>query len=562
MTLNLEEAMRIKITRKTPDYAISLLSAWLSEGAHGITYTGDVSAYLTQVAEKYALPLPKLDEIDSEWVEKLNRSKSLELLLALFATRSNAFYSPNKYDSRNVFDAYLKLNLIQHRQVFSPEANPIKEVVVHACFDDPNLLSAFLLAYHGYKVTLVHDGLAYSDLIDWVFKLVFPQVIIKKSAYVVDEIGEGDNTKELILDNTYEYSTSALISGYDFGLNAHFSYIIKDDSFFLSGGKSSELIELRMTNDKKCYIKHEILADQCQHDDNHVLYQIVALDYEHPSTEVFMSNLVNYENTAGEMASFTELLTDEDYTTKVSTTEIIANKYNFSVSYYAKDTRAKTWLKSLKQFDVVDLSDVVTFHRPPTIKALKDEAESEIFYEIALSDINEFSRIDHPKKEVLVNASDALRTKNEGLEKGDILFAIKGDIGKVALVQTVDNRLMGKAFIGLRLKPKYLLQGMTPEYLVAYLADDNVKNYIRYLNTGAKVENIRMDDLKSIPVIIDKRFIEKTKFAVDALEAQHKEINYQLRIYDELKNGLSTSISGKNIYINEVPKRINDKWDI
>jgi hypothetical protein len=295
-----------------------------------------------------------------------------------------------------------------------------------------------------------------------------------------------------------------------------------------------------MTEDKKCYVKYAVLAQSGN---------LLTLDYEHPSTEVLMSNLVNYENTAGEMASFTELLADEDYTTKVSTTEIIANKYNFSASYYAKDIRAKTWLKSLKQFDVVDLSDVVTFHRPPTLKALKDEAESEIFYEIALSDINEFSRIDRPKKEVLVNQSDALRTKNEGLENGDILFAIKGDIGKVALVQNVDNQIMGKAFIGLRLKPKYLLQGMTPEYLVAYLADDNVKNYIRYLNTGAKVENIRMDDLKSIPVIIDKKFIEKTQFTIDALTTQYHKITEEQYTYQKLKAGLSQSIAGSGKYL-------------
>lgn len=552
MTLNLEEAMRIKITRKDiPDYTIPLLSAWLSEGTHGIAYTGDVSAYLTQVAEKYALPLPKLDEIDSEWVEKLNKAKSLEVLLAFFAKKMEDL---GKY----IFNAYMNFNLIKNRSHFSPNAEPIKHVICIRGFE--SALTAFICASNGYEVTFYREKLGsfyennddfdkdsgqepYIEYIKWVF-LLFPQVSIKKSFYFWDSDNADANLEHLLLSESYDYSSTALIGKVNSDkVRDNLSCMITEHDNFKHNV---------MTQDKKTFVKSAILLTKQSSWES----QVTLFDFENPSNEVLMSNLVNYENTAGQMASFTELLADEDYTTKVSTSDIIANKYNFSVSYYAKDTRAKTWLKSLKQFDVVDLSDVVTFHRPPTLKALKDEAESETFYEIALSDINEFSRIDRPKKEVLVNQSDALRTKNEGLENGDILFAIKGDIGRVALVQTVGNRLMSKAFIGLRLKPKYLLQGMTPEYLVAYLADDNVKNYIRHLNTGAKVENIRMDDLKSIPVIVDKEFIKETLFTIDALEAQRKKIEDEQDIYQQLKAGLSQSIAGSGEYLEEMPSKL------
>ncbi len=560
MPLNLEEAMRIKITRKDiPDYTIPLLSAWLSEGTHGIAYTGDVSAYLRQVAEKYALSLPKLYQIDTAWVEKLNKTKSLEVLLAFFEKEMEDLGA-----STSIFDAYMNFNLIKNRSHFSPNAELIKRVICIHGFK--SALTSFICAANGYEVTFYREKLVsfyknnddfdkasgqepYIEYIKWGF-LLFPQVSIKKSFSFWDSDNADANLENLLLSESYDYSSTALVG---FRINSdkvknHFSVFITD------GFDVKNNIDFFMTQDKKTFVKSAVLLSETSGEE-----QIYLFDYEHPSTEVLMSNLVNYENTAGEMASFTELLTDEDYTTKVSTTEIIANKYNFSVSYYAKDTSAKTWLKSLKQFDVVDLSDVVTFHRPPTIKALKDEADSETFYEIALSDINEFSRIDQPKKEVLVNASDALRTKNEGLEKGDIIFAIKGDIGRVGLFSgfflDINNSMMGKAFIGLRLKPKYLLQGMTPEYLVAYLADENVKNYIRHLNTGAKVENIRMDDLKSIPVIVDKQFIEKTQFTIEALETQRQSIELEQSVYKQLKYGLSHSITGSREYLKEMPIR-------
>jgi hypothetical protein len=549
MTLNLEEAMRIKITRKNiPDYTIPLLSAWLSEGTHGIAYTGDVSAYLTQVAEKYDLPLPKFDEIDTELVEAMNDAKSLGILLAFIQAKEN---------TQILFNAVIKFNAIQARNHFTSNATPIKQV---ACEDYHNTVTAILCATNGYQVTLYHHGYeSYYKPFSWVLTLLFPQISVKK---MDGSYERKSDSLDVTITDEFDYASSAFIGFDDYVLEGSsrtkfiqsikqkFAYVITDGAVKTYPSYPAERINFSITDNKQSYIRGAWLATSGFSQE---ITQIMAFDFENPSNDVFMSNLVNYENTAGQMASFTELLADEDYTTKVSTSEIIANKYNFSVSYYAKDTRAKTWLKSLKQFDVVDLSDVVTFHRPPTIKTLKDEAESEVFYEIALSDINEFSRIDYPKKEVLVNQSDALRTKNEGLEKGDVLFAIKGDIGRVALVQTVDNRLMGKAFIGLRLKPKYLLQGMTPEYLVAYLADDNVKNYIRHLNTGAKVENIRMDDLKSIPVIIDKQFIKKTQFTIDALETKRKEIKFRQIDYRALKKELSHSIAGSGEYLNEMP---------
>lgn len=545
MTLDLENVMRVNITRThLPDYTLPLLCGWLSENRHHIPYKGDVAAYLTELSQQFDLPLPELGELDVLWVEKLRESASLEVLMAFLA----------KVTDHDLFEAFIKLNLLKHRRLFSAQANAIDTVI---CADFNDMLTAFACAVSGLKVTFyTQRGMSLSGInevpywseIAWVFKLVLPQVRLIESCYDIDQ--DADNIQSLIRSVDYDYATTAIIGDDQHlivkDLFSYFLYNVHDEAGVLSVRNMSvdERVRILMTDKKMTYVKSAIAYAESS--------QVMLLDFAHPSTQVTMMSLIGYESLAGNMGSFEALLADTEYTTLVNTTEIIANKYNFLPRYYAKDNRAKTWLKAIAKFNCVDLSELVTFHRAPVLKAVDDLALAKPYTEILLSDINEFSRIKPAHKIVYVNAQDAIRLDNEGLEKGDIIFAIKGDIGKVALIDNVSNTIIGKTFITLRIKQKYRDQGISPEYLVAYLADDHVKHFISHLNTGAKVENIRMDDLKSIPVIVEQNFVAEVQFAINAMEKQRRTIAKEFRVYRQIRDALSQSIAGNGLYLHTI----------
>jgi hypothetical protein len=531
-----------KLHKNIPNYTIPFLSALLSEAQHGIVYSGDVQQYLYQVAQRYHLPMLKWDEVNPEWLTSLQvDDHKMERLLALFAQELGG----------SVFQSFLEFSAIEARTVLSPTASTINQVV---CADFGQAATAFICACHDYQVTLYHhkglsshiDQTPYEMEIAWVFQLLFPQMSVKESIYFIDE--ERSNLESLMLEESFDYDCTALV-GDEFltpKIRELFSYIVTKDTLFptRSGNtfdnmdyrsNMNERIKLTMAEDKKSYIKADIahLNDQ----------DIIIVDHQHPGYDVFMLNIDGYEYVIDK--DFIKLLSDDDYCTLVNTASIIANRYNFSARYYAKDSQTKSWLKSLSQFKTNELSDLVTFHRPPVVKPIQEGDEEVSFYEVALSNINEYAYIHCPRKEILVSASDAVRIKNEGLEKGDILFAIKGDLGRVGLVMDSDLQyIVGKAFIILRLKSKALSSGITPEYLVAYLADKHVKHYISHLNTGTKVDNIRMDDLKSIPIITELDFIEQTIPMVKALESQRNKILNEQSAYEKLKESLSNAIAG------------------
>lgn len=117
------------------------------------------------------------------------------------------------------------------------------------------------------------------------------------------------------------------------------------------------------------------------------------------------------------------------------------------------------------------------------------------FNEILISNIDEYGVIKGPFKEVKI---DTNQPKNR-LRKGDLIFSIKGTVGKCALVsEEPQNLLAGQSFVIIRVKdPKW-----TPELLYWQLNSNMIKDFLRHSATGAVVQLIKMDDLKNLPIVI------------------------------------------------------------
>lgn len=546
MNIDLEAAMSIEITRKNiPDYTLPLLSAWLGAELHGIRYEGNAGRYLYQVGEKLLLPMPK-DEIDHAWVQKLYEQQTPELLLAFLA----------KVTGCDLFEAYVQFNLIKHRHVFSPDSQPIEAVVIGT---SKQMVTAAICSNSGYRVSLVTqrgfsrsgiDQIAYGQEINWIFGLVFSDVVLLESTYDIDTAH--DDTHEILAALPLERSTSALVTANSlqdvskqFGLLIHIPSSNDLDpttplweKYYLDDGLPSspkllateDRINSLMTGDKKTFVKAAVSCSMYS--------SIMALDFEHPGKEVLMLNLIEGNRPEIESLTFGRLLGDEDYTEIVNTQHIIGNKYNFVPRYYKKDYRSKKWLESIGKYKTEPLAAVVTFYRPLRLTPVEDISQAFSAYEILLSDINEFSRIGKMEKQVFVNKRDALRLHNEGVEPGDIIFAIKGDIGRTALIENADKVTLNKAFIGLRIQQKYIQQGVNPEYLVAFLSSDDVRRFIQNLNTGEKVDNLRMDDLKSIPIVVDPSFIAHAASLISDMEVHRQTILEETHAYNRSKNQL------------------------
>lgn len=569
----LEHILQIKVELPLPGFMVAFTCALLSEDRHGIPFEQNPHSYLLQVAQVTGLPMPifkeeelTLDEEEINEIEKFRDHLNLYSLLAILA----------KWNKTKIYAAYIKSSLIDNRKTFNDSALEITDVY---CSSE-ELLTALICHIKGYKThLLLNTRLASADQnrsIDekWILSLVFNDIKLF-------DINDYSSDMETAIwgishDTSHSYSTSALVvsSHVINNTSSCFSYIVSDSNILKSNvihkGKTVPIenrINQIMNDNKQSFLKAVI---QLSSD------LVFCLDYKNSSNEVFMTNLNGYEFIA-EKKCLHDVFFDNAYASKISTQTIINNKFNLNPKYYNFDSDVTTWLKSIEKYEVANLSEVVTFHRSLNLNKFQNEQLVPVkFLEVALSDINNFSRINHPSKVIEVDPSDVLRIKNHGLERKDILFAIKGDIGRIGLYdlfspfiepmgEYITVPLMGKGFIGLRIKSKYLHKGLTPEYLAFYLSSFYVKKYIKSLNTGTTSENIRIEDIKSIPVITDSFFIRDCQFTLDEIERIESKVRSEKNIYYRLKKSFSDVMLGNGnlpkerpISLEEYVKQYND----
>ena len=151
------------------------------------------------------------------------------------------------------------------------------------------------------------------------------------------------------------------------------------------------------------------------------------------------------------------------------------------------------------------LSEIVDFVR---VQVGRRENEGELYYEVTAGDINPAGLVEQPERAIhLSKDNPALKSQ---LRQNDLIFAIKGSVGKVGLITgTPNNWVVNQSFVILRLKNK----DWPVEFVFRQLKSNAMKNYIQSKTTGSVIPSLTMAELRELPLIAPTpHLVEKQKF--------------------------------------------------
>lgn len=221
-------------------------------------------------------------------------------------------------------------------------------------------------------------------------------------------------------------------------------------------------------------------------------------------------------------------------TTAVETNRIKQQDYDLSFGRY-KQTGLLTVMEN-KKASSISLEGVAEIIRAQALQGeevLADEAPN-TFLEISPRDISEAGIVNTPAKAIRLDDKAARRAEKQLLQPGDILLAVKGNLGSIALVSANcgSNWIAGQTFVIIR--PRQAIIGS--EFLYRYLSSNLIQAYLATLATGAAMKIIKAGDLSDLPVELpsaeEKAQVETNHRAIleeyQAIQ-QHREAIEQLK---------------------------------
>jgi hypothetical protein len=229
-----------------------------------------------------------------------------------------------------------------------------------------------------------------------------------------------------------------------------------------------------------------------------------------------------------------ELLTinDDQFMTKASLSEVIENDCNLNVKRYVKSNDQLALENSLNAYEEqVSLGDVAEIIGCQAIKVTDDEGDT--VTELGPININTTGAVVHNSqfKQYVPDTGLDKRVAAQTLRANDIVFTIKGSLGKCALVTEDEaGMIASQSFCIIRLKSGSDIK--SPQILLRYLLSDLGKLMIENLSSGATVKMLKMKDLQSlivpVPSIEQQSEIEQNYQDVLGFTEQIKSLEEQI----------------------------------
>ena len=175
------------------------------------------------------------------------------------------------------------------------------------------------------------------------------------------------------------------------------------------------------------------------------------------------------------------------------------------------------------------LSEIVDFVR---VQVGRKENEGELYYEVTAGDINPAGLVEQPERAIhLSKDNPALKSQ---LRQNDLIFAIKGSVGKVGLITgTPCNWVVNQSFVILRLKNK----DWPVEFVFRQLKSNAMKNYIQSKTTGSVIPSLTMAELRELPLIAPTpHLVEKQRLSHERqikLVKQIRELQKELAEFND-----------------------------
>ena len=230
--------------------------------------------------------------------------------------------------------------------------------------------------------------------------------------------------------------------------------------------------------------------------------------------------------------------------------DVFEMKCNLDVKRYVQSAKSKKIDVALSKFEkVCKLHEIVEIIGCQSIQAGIDNFSNlfpltEEVHEISAANINQYGMLDDSNsyKRITPIEHHVDRVKKQQLQSGDVIFAVKGSVGKCALIEPkYEGYIANQSFVILRLRKGKFLQIESQRKgnyldqicLFRFLQSELGQAIVNRLVTGAGVPMIKIMDLKELPVPIleESVLLERIVLHVEALKLieQKNEIEEKIK---------------------------------
>ena len=204
-------------------------------------------------------------------------------------------------------------------------------------------------------------------------------------------------------------------------------------------------------------------------------------------------------NGVKELAQILNNRSECSYARLITAEELEENSFNLQVSRYLHSEGDLMLQRYLDSRTTVQLGDLAEIKRPVASLGRQEDDGIEV-REVTPGDIDDSGQLRQGSKRIRLPEATLAKGRQQLLEPGDVLLSIKGGLGKVAVVQDLEQPTVpGQAFCVVRLRPNAPL---TPAALVQYLRSAVGQTLLDKAGQGTAVAFVPMGELKSLPVVI------------------------------------------------------------
>jgi hypothetical protein len=204
-------------------------------------------------------------------------------------------------------------------------------------------------------------------------------------------------------------------------------------------------------------------------------------------------------NGVTELAQLLNDRSESPYARLITAEELEANSFSLLVSRYLRSESDMTLRRYLDSRTTVQLGDLAEIRRPVASLGRHEDKGIEV-REVTAGDIDDSGQLHQGSKRIRLPEAALAKVHQQLLVPGDVLLTIKGGLGKVAVVQNLDQPTVpGQAFCVVRLRPNAPL---TPAALVQYLRSAVGQTLLNKTGHVETVSFVPMGEVKGLPVVI------------------------------------------------------------
>ena len=221
-----------------------------------------------------------------------------------------------------------------------------------------------------------------------------------------------------------------------------------------------------------------------------------------------------------------------------STEDVIEMRCNLDVKRYVRSPESEKIDAALAKYQILKLYEIAEIIGCQAIKTESGMfSENATVSEISAANIDQYGMIDDAKgyKSITPVYDDIDRVKRQQLKAGDVIFAIKGSVGKCALIDPKhEGYLANQSFAILRLHKKSLINGVC---LFRFLQSELGQAIVNRLVTGNIASMIKMNDLKELPVPILEKSSQEEHIVL------HKKVITLIDARNEIEEKIKETVS-------------------